>query len=99
MEQNKLTVTVEGKSRLKSKTNVFGGLLIAYGIAILSVPELLPLLNALLPEQYQPFVPIVIGAIVMILREITAEPIAGSVFGTTGPTFEIEAEIEEEVAE
>lgn len=83
------TQKVITKKRFKSKTNIFNAamitdgilqLLIAYLIEALDLPTLLPLLEFLSPASIDPFLIIIIGAIGLVLREMTKDPIEGSVF-------------------
>jgi len=64
-----------GKSRLKSKTYYFAGLLLAVGTAILAVPELQAFLSTLPPAVYG-YVSLTLGIIAAILRELTKEPLS-----------------------
>jgi hypothetical protein len=66
-----------GKPRHKSKTYQFSAALVAFGLAFLTMPEFAGLITGLVPAQYVGLVPIILGAIVGILREVTSEPIAG----------------------
>lgn len=87
-EKQATSKQVATKSRMNSKTMRFSALLIAFGIAALSLPEFTELLIAIAPDQYIGLVPIVIGFVVAILREMTSDPIEGSIF--TKPLPEVE---------
>ena len=81
-EQPTVTVAIEqeykpGKPRYKSKTYQFSAALVAFGFAFLTMPEFAALVTEFIPPQYAGFIPIFVGAIVAILREVTNEPIAG----------------------
>ncbi len=61
------------KPRIKSKTYWFGGLLVLLA-AVLQLPEIGEAVN-LLPENWQELAIGLIGIVVMILREVTNEPV------------------------
>ena len=66
----------EGKSRLRSKTYGFAGILMVAGLAIATSPDLQSVIAANIPPEYQGLAVLIVGAIVAALREATSEPLA-----------------------
>lgn len=67
---------MKSKPRLKSKTLWTNGVLIALAVAILNLPEMAAWIETL-PDTYHVITLILVGAVNIVLREVTDQPLSG----------------------